>query len=66
MVNVNAVYLEAMMSCGIIHYYVSDKPIASAFIVADLSHEGRILHKVGQRGLGISGIHGRANEHQWP
>lgn len=31
-VNVNAVGLEVMTSCNIMHYYVSDEPIASDFI----------------------------------
>ena len=64
MVNVNDVDLEVMTACSTIHYYVSDEPIASAFMVVDPRHEGGILQKVGQRGLGIASIHERANGNQ--
>jgi hypothetical protein len=50
MVNINTVALEGTTPCIMIHYYVSDEPIASVFVVVDFSHEGGILHKVGQRG----------------
>jgi len=36
-VNANAADIEVMRPCSTIHYHVSDKPIASAFIVVDLS-----------------------------
>jgi hypothetical protein len=63
-VNVNCVRLEVMASCSITHYYVSDEHIASVFMVVDLSHEGGILQKIGQRSLGIASIHERANGDQ--
>jgi hypothetical protein len=63
-VNVNGVHLEVMTLGIIIQYYVSDGPIASVFMVVDLSHEGGILQKVAQKGLGIVSIHERANGNQ--
>jgi hypothetical protein len=63
-VNVNDVDLEVMRSWSIIHYYVSDEPISSVFMVVVLRQEGGILHKVGQRVLGIASIHERANGNQ--